>query len=173
MSEPTASDHLSQDYALLRQGPRTEQLERELAASGYDIGVVLDDSGSPESLLGPDGRGPLIQVGLDTPLSAIIHEEGLWHQITHVAPGVAVFDGVDIVGVIRRSSLIDFFFEQYESPEGKLRFPGSDLQLHGTYTQPRMTITCTTCGTMNELVGFVLGSTNCSLGHILTVNWGT
>jgi hypothetical protein len=138
-----------------------------LAGSGMEFGVLTDADGRPRRLLTPGGReASAVVVNADDPMERVL-APGIVAILNAGLPGLVVTRGAQVTGVLSAAAVSDYLVEHSPVRSADL----GDEGLHGDAPVKLMTLTCTTCGTVNSVVVFAEGETQCSRGHLLTI-WG-
>jgi hypothetical protein len=138
----------------------------ELARSGRVFGVVTDSEGIPLQLYTSAGLAPFVAIEADEPMRRVLGEDVI-SLVDSGVPGLVVVRDAHVTGVLSAQVIYDF-----AAAQPTLRGGGTgDWQLHGDAPVKKLTLTCSTCGTKNEVVYFLDGQTQCVNGHLLTVRW--
>lgn len=169
--QPTMSGHeLIRDRAdhdfLLLSGDAANAAAR-LAEAGMKFGVLTDSAGSPLMLLSRDGvRAPSVTVAASDPIDRVLGAD-IVGLLNSGLPGLVVADESGITGILSATVIIDYLVEHSPVRSGLL----GDSELHGDAPVAPLTLTCSTCGTVNVVLFFAAGETQCSQGHLLTLAW--
>jgi hypothetical protein len=136
-----------------------------LTRSGVEFGVLTDTEGHPRLLLTPDGRkASAVVIDADDPMGRVLAPD-IIAILNAGVPGLVITRGARVTGVLSAAAVSDYLVEH--SP---VRSAGlGDEALHGNAPVKLLTLTCTTCGTVNSVVVFAEGETQCSKGHPLTI----
>jgi hypothetical protein len=163
----SGSDRVA-DYAetrFLRLRGEDTDAAAALASSGVEFGVLTGAEGHPRLLLTPDGRkAAAVIVDADDPMERVL-APGIIAVLNAGVPGLVVTRGTQVIGVLPAAAISDYLVEYSPVRSADL----GDEGLHGDAPVELLTLTCTTCGTVNRVVFFVDGQTQCSQGHALTV----
>lgn len=162
-----AGDHVDRGYILLADS--VADGAAELAASGKQYGVLLDSAGRPQMLLGVRGlSAPAIVIDASTPMTRLLAPD-IVAFLNSGAPGLVLMDDSKIVGVLSATAIIGYLMD-HSSVRASDPTP-ADSALYGDAPVAPLTLTCSTCGTVNKVVFFVAGETPCSKGHPLFLKW--
>ena len=82
-------------------------------------------------------------------------------------PGLVVADESGIAGILSATAIVDYLIEHSPVRSGLL----GDSELHGDAPVVPLALTCSACGTVNAVLFFAAGETQCSQGHPLTLAW--
>ena len=138
-----------------------------LAGSGMEFGVLTDSAGRPRMLLSRDrGMAPAVTIASSAPMERVLAADvaGL---LNSGSPGLVVADESGITGILSAAVIMDYLVEHSPVRSGRL----GDGELHGDAPVTPLMLTCFTCGTVNAVLGFAAGETQCSQGHLLTQEW--
>jgi hypothetical protein len=167
MSDEHVSSYVSADYVTVH--PTDADPLDAVRRSGRPFGVVVDEHGSPMSVVGQAGAAPVLLLDAATPMDAVVKTPGIVRSINGGVPCAVVVDGRDIVGVLPAEVIADYLADNYDVATGAM----IDVELHG---DPRdaspLRLTCSACGARNAVPFYVSGETMCVNGHPLTVSWG-
>jgi hypothetical protein len=159
-------DHANHGY--LRLSGDAAEGAAELARSEMEFGVLVDSVGHPQLLLTGDGRtAPAVVIDAGAPMGRVLAPD-IVGLLNSGVPGLVVTDDSGITGVLSASAVIDYLVEHSPVRSG---FLGDDGRLHGDAPVTPLKLTCSTCGTVNSVLFFVAGETQCSQGHPLTLAW--
>jgi hypothetical protein len=158
-------DRADHDFLLL-SGDAADGAAR-LADSGMEFGVLTDSAGRPRTLLGRDGAmAPTVTVAASGPMDRVLGAD-IVGLLNSGLPGLVVADESGITGILSAAVIIDYLVEHSPVRSGLL----GDGELHGDAPVTPLTLTCSTCGTVNAVLFFAAGETQCSQGHPLTLAW--
>jgi hypothetical protein len=139
----------------------------ELAGSGLEFGVLTDSAGHPRLLLTRDGNiAPAVVVNEGDPMDRVLASD-IVDILNSGVPGLVVTDGARVTGVLSAAAVIDYLVQHSPVRSGYL----GDGELHGDAPVTPLTLTCSTCGTVNTVLFYAAGETQCSQGHPLTMTW--
>jgi hypothetical protein len=118
-------------------------------------------------LLGRDGaRAPSVTVAARDPMDRVLGAD-IVGLLNSGLPGLVVADESGIAGILSATVIIDYLVEHSPIRSGLL----GDSELHGDAPVTPLTLTCSTCRTVNSVLFFAAGETQCSQGHPLTLAW--
>jgi hypothetical protein len=159
-------DHVGRSFLLLT-GSVVDGTE-ELASSGKEYGVLVDSAGRARTLLAIDkGSAPAVIVEASTAMARLLGAD-IAALISSGVPGLVVTDDTGVVGVISAARVIDYI-DEYSDLRDALSI--GDGMLGGEPPVEPLALTCSTCGTVNQVVFFVAGDTQCSQRHPLSLAW--
>jgi hypothetical protein len=159
-------DHASRSFLLLTGS--VADGTAELASSGKDYGVLVDPAGHARALLAAaKGAAPAVIIDANTAMTRLLGADVAAFMSSGV-PGLVVADDAVVVGVIGAVKVIDYIDEySYRRDATSL----GDVMLNGETPVDPLTLTCAICGTVNRVVFFIDGETQCSQGHPLSLTW--
>jgi len=138
-----------------------------LTASGLEFGVLTDSAGRPRLLLSRHGGpAPAVIVAASGPMDRVLGAD-LVGLLNSGLPGLVVADESGISGILSAAVIIDYLIEHAPVRSGVL----GDSELHGDAPVTPLTLPCSTCQTVNRVLFFAAGETQCSQGHPLTLAW--
>lgn len=140
----------------------------ELASSEMEFCVLVDSAGDPRMLLTRDGRtAPAVVIDAGDPMERVLAAD-IVSMLNSGVPGLVVTDDSGITGVLSAGAVADYLVEYSPVRSG---FLGDDGRLHGDAPITPLKLICSTCGTLNTVLFFAAGETQCSQGHPLTLAW--
>lgn len=163
--EDQIRDHATQSY--LRLEGDVAEAAAELASSGKEYGVLVGPADRLRLLLTRDGRAaPAVAVDAGEPMDRV-QASDIVGILNSGVPGLVVMEGPRVTGVLTQNAIIDYLVEHAPVRSGNL----GDWNAHGDAPSKPLTMTCSTCNTVNHPLTFVEGETQCSQGHTLTLAW--
>jgi hypothetical protein len=158
-------DHVGQSY--LRLHGNAAEGAAELASSGMEFGVLVDSADYPRLLVTSDGRtAPAVVVDAGDPMDRVLAAD-IVGILSSGVPGLVVTHDARVTGVLSATAVFDYLVEHSPVRSGYL----GDGELHGDAPVTPLKLMCATCGTVNTVLFFAAGETQCSQGHPLTLTW--
>lgn len=158
-------DHADRDY-LSFSGDLADGAAK-VASSEREFGVLVDSDGHARMLVTPTGKtAPAVAIDVAAPMERVVAPD-IVALLNSGVPGLVVTEDSKAVGILRAASIIEYLVEFSPVRSGYL----GDGVLHGDAPVAPLKLTCSTCGTVNEVVFFAAGDTQCSHGHALTLAW--
>jgi hypothetical protein len=158
-------DRADRDFLLIR-GDAADGAAR-LAEAGTEFGVLTDSAGRPRLLLSRGGAmAPAVTVAASVPMGRVLGAD-IVRLLNSGLPGLVVADESGTAGILSAAAIVDYLLEHSPVRSGLLG--GSEL--HGDAPVTPLTLTCSTCETVNAVLFFAAGETRCSQGHPLTLAW--
>jgi hypothetical protein len=159
-------DHADRDYLCFSGDPADGAAK--LATSGREFGVLVDSDGRARMLVTPaGGTVPAVAIDVAAPMERVVGPD-IVALLNSGVPALVVTEDSRVAGVLRAASVIGYLVEHSPVRSGDVR----DVTLQGN--SPPVTpleLTCSTCGTVNAVLFFSAGDTQCSHGHPLTLTW--
>jgi hypothetical protein len=158
-------DHADRDYLCFSGDPADGAAK--LACSGREFGVLVDSDGHARMLVTPaGGTAPAVAIDVAAPMERVAAPD-IVALLNSGVPGLVVTEDSKVVGVLRAASVIDYLVEHSPVRSGDL----GDGALYGDAPVTPLELTCSTCETVNAVLFYVAGDTQCSHGHPLTLAW--
>lgn len=155
------------DHSYLRLSGDAAEGAAELATSGKEFGVLTDSAGRARMLLtAAGGTAPAVAIDVDAPMERVLAAD-IVAILNSGVPGLVVTDDSKVIGVLSATAVIDYLVEHSPVRSGDL----GDAGLHGDPPVTPLNLVCSTCGTVNTVVFFAAGETQCAHGHPLSLTW--
>lgn len=155
------------DHGYVRLSGDDAGAAAELASAGREFGVIVDPAGHARMLVTSSGGvAPAVAIDASAPMERVLAAD-IIAVLNSGTPGLVVTEGPEVVGVLSANAIIDYLVEHSPVRSGDL----GDGGLHGDAPVTPLQLVCSTCGTINTVMFFAAGETQCSQGHPLSLTW--